>query len=261
MHIGLCVDGQPVLGVVYQPVRQALYHARRGGGAFLDSSGVSSQIHTSTRQVPGELRVGISRLNPDEGLGKCLAASGLAPRAVAMGASVKHMALARGDLDAVLNLSPAEQEWDTCAPEVILVEAGCTVSDGDGNPMRYNQKDLYRRRGSVASNGLCHPLHDSGHGPLPSGRAAGGQIERPGGRPEYNPANKSPQRVRDLRRSARAPRARQQSDERRACTGTHFPSGFTLEFAGIEWHCRQPRGTDLRRGICRMIDVSKVRAS
>ena len=153
VHIGLCVDGQPVLGVVYQPVRQALYHARRGGGAFLDSSGVSSQIHTSTRQVPGELRVGISRLNPDEGLGKCLAASGLAPRAVAMGASVKHMALARGDLDAVLNLSPAEQEWDTCAPEVILVEAGCTVSDGDGNPMRYNQKDLYRRRGSVASNG------------------------------------------------------------------------------------------------------------
>ena len=66
--------------------------------------------------------------------------------------------MARGDLDAVLNLSPAEQEWDTCAPEVILREAGCTVTDGDGNPMKYNQKDLFRRRGSVWSNGLCHPL-------------------------------------------------------------------------------------------------------
>ena len=158
VHIGLCIDGQPVLGVVYQPVRQALYHAIRGGGAFLDSNGTSTQIRTSRRSEPGELRVGISRLNPDEGLGKCLAASGLAPRAVAMGASVKHMALARGDLDAVLNLSPAEQEWDTCAPEVILAEAGCTVSDGDGKPMKYNQKDLFRRRGSVWSNGLCHPL-------------------------------------------------------------------------------------------------------
>ena len=158
VHIGLCIEGQAVLGVVYQPVRQALYHARRGGGAFLESSGVSTRIQTSTRREPGDLRVGISRLNPDEGLGKCLAASGLAPRAVAMGASVKHMALARGDLDAVLNLSSAEQEWDTCAPEVILVEAGCTVSDGDGRPLRYNQKDLFRRRGSVASNGLCHPL-------------------------------------------------------------------------------------------------------
>ena len=24
--------------------------------------------------------------------------------------------------------------------------------------MKYNQKDLFRRRGSVWSNGLCHPL-------------------------------------------------------------------------------------------------------
>jgi 3'(2'), 5'-bisphosphate nucleotidase len=68
------------------------------------------------------------------------------------------MALARGEIDAVLNLSAAEMEWDTCAPEVILTEAGCTVTDGDGNPFRYNQRDLFRRRGSVASNGQCHTL-------------------------------------------------------------------------------------------------------
>ena len=67
--------------------------------------------------------------------------AGLAPRAVQMGASSKHMALARGEIDAVLNLSPAEMEWDTCAPEVVLTEAGCTVTDGDGRPFRYNQKD------------------------------------------------------------------------------------------------------------------------
>jgi 3'(2'), 5'-bisphosphate nucleotidase len=156
--IALTVDGAPVLGVAYQPTRDALYFARKGGGAFLEAGDSVQRLTASKRREPGELRVGISRLNPDEGLGKCLAASGLAPRAVQMGASVKHMALARGDLDAVLNLSPAEQEWDTCATEVILTEAGCTSTDGDGEAFRYNQKDLYRRRGSVASNGLCHPL-------------------------------------------------------------------------------------------------------
>ena len=156
--IGLTIDGLPVLGVAYQPICDALYYARRGGGAFLESGGTVQRLTASKRSGPGEVRVGISRLNPDEGLGKCLAAAGLAPRAVQMGASVKHLALARGDLDAVLNLSPGEQEWDTCATEVILVEAGCTATDGDGNPFRYNQKDLYRHRGSVASNGLCHPL-------------------------------------------------------------------------------------------------------
>jgi 3'(2'), 5'-bisphosphate nucleotidase len=156
--IGLCIDNTPVLGVAYEPTRDALYYARKGGGAFLETGGTTHAITTSKRELPSEVRVGISRLNPDEGLGKVLAAAGLAPRAVQMGAAVKHMALARGDLDAVMNLSAAEQEWDTCAPEVILTEAGCTVTDGDGKPFLYNQKDLHRRRGSIASNGRCHTL-------------------------------------------------------------------------------------------------------
>lgn len=155
--IGLAIAEKPVLGVVYHPVNDELYFARQGGGAYLETRGKSERLATSARQDPGDLRAGISRLNPDEGLGKLLAAAGLAPRAVSMGASVKHMALARGEIDAVLNLSPAEQEWDTCAPEVILVEAGGMFTDGDGRPFRYNQKDLARRRGSVASNGVCHP--------------------------------------------------------------------------------------------------------
>jgi 3'(2'), 5'-bisphosphate nucleotidase len=156
--IGLAIEERPVLGVVYHPVKDELYFARKGSGAFLETQAKNAQLATSRRQDPGELRAGISRLNPDEGLGKLLAASGLAPRAVSLGASVKHMALARGDIDAVLNLSPAEQEWDTCAPEVIITEAGGTVTDGDGRPFRYNQKDTARRRGSVASNGVCHPF-------------------------------------------------------------------------------------------------------
>jgi len=155
--IGLAIDEKPVLGVAYHPVKEALYFARKGGGAFVEADKATTRLATSRRQEPGELRVGISRLNPDEGLGKLLAASGLQPRAVSMGASAKHMALARGEIDAVLNLSAAEQEWDTCAPEVIMTEAGGTVTDGEGKPFRYNQKDLYRRRGSIASNGLCHP--------------------------------------------------------------------------------------------------------
>jgi 3'(2'), 5'-bisphosphate nucleotidase len=156
--VGLTIDGAPVLGVAYQPVKDALYFARKGQGAFVELGGATRPLGASRAQLPSEVRVGISRLNPDEGLGKCLAAAGLAARAVQMGASAKHMALARGEIDAVLNLSAAEMEWDTCAPEVILTEAGCTVTDGDGNPFRYNQRDLYRRRGSVASNGKCHNL-------------------------------------------------------------------------------------------------------
>jgi 3'(2'), 5'-bisphosphate nucleotidase len=158
VHIGLSVDHEAVAGVVYQPVVDALAYAVRGGGAFEERGGQTHKLQASTLSAAGQIRIGVSRLNLDEGLGKCLAAAGMADRAVRLGASVKHIALARGDLDAVLNLSPSEQEWDTCAPEVIMREAGCTVTNGDGAPFKYNQPDLYRPRGSAASNGHCHSL-------------------------------------------------------------------------------------------------------
>jgi 3'(2'),5'-bisphosphate nucleotidase len=158
VHIGLSVDTEAVLGVVYQPTVDSLAFAVKGGGAFEERSGGTNALHASSLSAPGQIRIGVSRLNLDDGLSKCLAAAGMSDRAVRLGASVKHIALARGDLDAVLNLSPSEQEWDTCAPEVIMREAGCTVTNGDGVPFRYNQPDLFRPRGSAASNGHCHKL-------------------------------------------------------------------------------------------------------
>jgi 3'(2'), 5'-bisphosphate nucleotidase len=158
VHIGLAVQNAAVLGVVYQPVPASLAYAVAGGGAFEERDGQTHPLKASTLSAAGQIRIGVSRLNLDEGLGKCLMAAGMSDRAVRLGASVKHIALARGELDAVLNLSPSEQEWDTCAPEVIMREAGCTVTNGDGAPFRYNQPDLYRPRGSAASNGHCHKL-------------------------------------------------------------------------------------------------------
>jgi len=158
VHVGLAIAGQAALGVVYQPTADALYHARRGGGAFLEQHGDTRRLRVSTTAAPEDVRVGVSRLTLDPGLEQCLLASGLAPRARRIGASVKYMAIATGDLDACLNISAGEAEWDTCAPEVIMREAGGTVSDGDGRPFRYNQRELYHRRGNVSSNGPCHDL-------------------------------------------------------------------------------------------------------
>ena len=51
------------------------------------------------------------------------------------GASGKYLLLAQGDLDAVVTVTGGEKEWDSCAPEVIVREAGGTVTDGDGRPL------------------------------------------------------------------------------------------------------------------------------
>jgi len=156
VHVALAVDGAAVVGAVYQPVAQAMYAAATGAGAWRTRGGERARLRVSAEAAPAALRLGTTRLNATSRLGRFLDETGLRARAVAMGASVKHMAMAEGALDACVNLSPGEQEWDTCAPEVVIREAGGAFTDGDGRPFRYNQPDLGHHRGSVASNGACH---------------------------------------------------------------------------------------------------------
>ena len=162
-HVGLAVDGVAVVGAVLQPVAGRLFSARAGAGASMQAAdpGLTgaaprTPLRASMVGSPGQMRAGVGRLNPSGRLGACLQATGLGEHAVALGASVKYMALARGDLDLVVNLSPGEMEWDTCAPEVVVREAGGVFTDGDGRRFQYNQSDPAHRRGSLASNGVSH---------------------------------------------------------------------------------------------------------
>ncbi|HEX2659654.1 MAG TPA: 3'(2'),5'-bisphosphate nucleotidase CysQ, partial [Polyangia bacterium] len=156
VHVGLAVDGVATVGVVHQPVSGATFLAARGGGAFIEVDGERTRLAVSAEARASAARLGVSRLNLGGDLRQALAAAGLEKQAVPMGASVKLMAVARGALDAVVNFSAAEMEWDTCAPEVVVREAGGSFTDLDGRPFTYNQRDLSHRQGSVASNGACH---------------------------------------------------------------------------------------------------------
>jgi 3'(2'), 5'-bisphosphate nucleotidase len=155
VHVALTVDGVPVVGAVYLPVPAAMYSASSGGGAWREAGGARERLHVSATADRAALRIGISRHHLSDRLRACLDTAQIASR-IPTGASVKHMRVASGDLDAVINLSSGELEWDTCAPEIVIREAGGSYSDGDGLPFRYNQRNLEHERGSVASNGACH---------------------------------------------------------------------------------------------------------
>jgi 3'(2'), 5'-bisphosphate nucleotidase len=58
--------------------------------------------------------------------------------------------------DLYIHLSPRTKQWDTCAPEIILREAGGCLTDLFGRQLRYNKEDLQNRNGIVASNGVAH---------------------------------------------------------------------------------------------------------
>lgn len=159
VHVGLAVDGKPVVGAVYVVADDVMYSASIGGGAWctLDIAKEArggTRLHVSTRTE--QLRFGQSRTNPHPALAPFFAKALPASSVVGKGASLKFMAIADGSLDAAIYPGTGEHEWDTCAPEIILREAGGRLTDLDGNDFIYNQPELTHPRGSLATNGVSH---------------------------------------------------------------------------------------------------------
>lgn len=153
VHVALAVRGEPVVAVVYSPIERLTYHAVTGLGACVDSVPMAVSRATDLSRF----RIGVSCFGVNDKLEKFIARSDLGGNTVPIGASLKMMAVARGDIEISLCLTDFESEWDTCAPELIVREAGGRFTDLDGQPFRYNKPDVRHRRGILVSNG---PRHD-----------------------------------------------------------------------------------------------------
>src|SRR3546814_2773180 len=57
-------------------------------------------------------------------------------------AGAKAMAVVRGEADIYLH-SGGQYEWDNCAPAAVALAAGLHVSRINGEPLVYNQQDVY----------------------------------------------------------------------------------------------------------------------
>jgi 3'(2'), 5'-bisphosphate nucleotidase len=71
-----------------------------------------------------------------------------------VGLKVGLLAERRADL--YIHLSPRTKLWDTCAPQIILEEAGGRMTDLFGEEFRYDIEDLQNHGGIVATNGKVH---------------------------------------------------------------------------------------------------------
>jgi myo-inositol-1(or 4)-monophosphatase len=145
VSVGLVVGGRPMVGVVYNPAEEKLYHAVKGRGSMLNDRA----IHVSLREeVPGASLL-VSRSEPRRKFQSFANMCRLEP----MGSIAYRLAkVAEGEGDGTLTFRSLH-EWDVCAGVLIVEEAGGVVLDGGGKTLVFNQQTaLYR--GIVASNGM-----------------------------------------------------------------------------------------------------------
>ena len=159
VQIGLAVGGETVAGVVFQPTRDLLYRAARGGGAWMEDAHQSiTRMNVSSRTQPKDMVLASSRSHRSPRMERVVSAFGFKDEIRRGSVGVKMGLIAEQKADLYLHLSPSTKQWDTSAPEIILTEAGGTVTDLFGQPLRYNGVRIDNQNGVVATNGAAHVL-------------------------------------------------------------------------------------------------------
>ena len=139
VNIALVDRGEAVLGVVYAPVTGVAYAAARGGGAFRREAGGSQHPIRVCGAAPATVRVLASRSHGDAKLDRALERLGPQER-ISVGSALKFGLLAEGQADLYVRRGRTS-EWDTAAGHAVVSEAGGTVVDFAGRPLRYNMRD------------------------------------------------------------------------------------------------------------------------
>lgn len=158
VQIGLVVEGQAVLGVVYQPIPEICHWAIKGNGTWRsESEGVPMRAFTSAETEQDNLCLAVTRSHRGKSMNRIIEALGY--KEIARGSvGVKISLLVDRLCDLYIHPLSRTKQWDTCAPEVILREAGGCITDCYGQPLRYNTPDVTHRNGILASNGSAHNI-------------------------------------------------------------------------------------------------------
>jgi len=156
VQIGLAEEGVPVLGVVYLPFHDRLSYTVKGEGSFTVNLGEPIRMTTSDVRSLSEMTLAMSRNHPSSRMARVIEHFGFAEIIRRGSVGLKIGLIADRTCDIYLHPGPRTKLWDTCAPQIILEEAGGRFTDIFGNDIRYDRAELQNHNGILATNGAAH---------------------------------------------------------------------------------------------------------
>ena len=142
VNIALIYKDTPVLGVVYVPVLDVCYWAKKNEGAFKDGKKLplkivkqrnTYKIVTSRSHMSNETQAFIDAIDTDK-----------EKELISIGSSLKICLVAEGEADIYPRLGPT-MEWDTGAAHAVVSESGRNLmkyKDGKYSKHEYNKEEL-----------------------------------------------------------------------------------------------------------------------
>ena len=122
------------------------------------NDGEPERVNVSSKTRFDKMTLAMSRNHPSPRMGRIVEHFGFTKAAKRGSVGLKVGLIADQTCDIYIHPSPRTKLWDTCAPQIILEEAGGRFTDLFGFEMRYDQPDLQNRNGILATNGAAHQL-------------------------------------------------------------------------------------------------------
>jgi 3'(2'), 5'-bisphosphate nucleotidase len=155
--IGLARSAAPVVGVLYQPTADRLFLAAKESGTWLvEAGGAPRRLRCSEISDPADIRLVASKSHRSRTIDRVKSTLGIADELNIGSVGLKLGVIATGERDLYVNAAGRTKLWDTCGPQVVLEEAGGTLTDLHGDPLRYDIEETRNRGGLLATNGRVH---------------------------------------------------------------------------------------------------------
>ena len=146
VSVALVEDGEPIVGVLYNPASEELFSAAKGDGAFLDGERLSCSKENDFKKMV----ILNSRSETRKGLWSPYSDDFREQRAIGS-VAYKLGLTSAAKADIFASLRP-KNEWDICAGHCILREAGGEMVTLDGKQITYNNEKTLITPGLIASN-------------------------------------------------------------------------------------------------------------
>ena len=152
--VGLVEKHKSVLGLVYWPIKKKMYLAESGKGVFCydeewEKIGVSVMSELQNCQAL------VSRHHLSEKEKKLLDEMEISV-VTSIGSSLKVTEIASGEAEIYVTTTNKMKQWDTCASNCIISEAGGKMTDISGKDMIYNTESVNHENGILVTNGIIH---------------------------------------------------------------------------------------------------------
>ena len=153
VNIGLAYKHKPVLGVIMIPVTGEIYYGVEGKGSFYMKNKDANPIQIHCSNKTKDMTVLISKCHSNETeAGWIDKHSDVIKYRLKVGSTITGCHIAHGKAEISYRYSSNTKEWDTCAMQAIVEQAGGYILKFDKTPINYNREDVYNRDGYVICN-------------------------------------------------------------------------------------------------------------